>query len=53
MIIVKQLVLFRTDLLERAACVMKIEGTVPINSFGLQVATWVTPACLTARCDDP
>lgn len=45
MIIVKQLVLFGIDLLKKAASVMKIEGTVPADFFGLQVATWEI-ACL-------
>lgn len=41
MIIVKQLVLFGTDLLKRVASAVKIKGTVPVDFFGLQVATRV------------
>lgn len=44
-IIVKQLVLFGIDVLERAASVMKREGIVPVDFLGLQVATWEI-ACL-------
>lgn len=45
MIIAKQLVLFGTDVLERAVSVTKTEGTVPADFLGLQVATWEM-ACL-------
>lgn len=39
MVIVKQLVLFRIDLLRRAVSVIKIEGMVPVDFLGLQVTT--------------